>query len=671
MRKTVLPFAVSFVLLMFMASCSPSKSTVTEEETPIPVLEEGDTAHFTLLQTTDVHHHVVGTGPSASYATENDTTQGGYSRIAGNIYIIRAQNEEAGIPTVLVDSGDYFMGTVYDMSLGKSPAALNYFESMDYDAITIGNHELDYGPTPLANFFNLAVGAGPVSRFNVPVIASNMVTNGHAGMEALKTAGVIKDSLIKTLDNGLKVGIIGLLGKSAASDAPVKAPLTFTNDLSDDAVVQAIQAKVDAVRAAGAHVVIALSHSGITDPNGTPGGDDVTLAQKVTGIDIIASGHNHEMTDDVVTVGNTKIICAGRYGENLARLDVTVTIGGAITVAPQDNQAIDSDVTIFGVMQIFLVGALDSAINQALAAGGLPAVNDIVAGTNSANMPIPEGPGETGIGNLCADSLRYLLGASGAQYTLGIVPNGVIRNGYALGQQISFADIYNTLPLGMTLDEDNQNIPGYPLVLIHLNPTSIRNLCQLAAYTILANNDAAMAQLANPAHPMHAMYPILLNLKEDYYLNFSGMSYTYGAGFSVQESAVKLFSATDFSCQAVTDVTLDLIPDAAYIPCVVDLYTALIFLDPSLQNLLAAAALPVTPKVLSGQNYVDLSMANVLTARLDRDAETAGVQEVKEWMALLQFVTRPTAQGGLNSLIPDAKYGTTALSSVNASRVNP
>lgn len=669
MRKTVLPFAVFLVFLLSMMSCSSSDDTDL-------ALKDGDTVQFTLLQTTDVHHHVVGTGPSASYATENDTTKGGYSRIASKILAIRAQNDAAKIPTVLVDSGDYFMGTVYDMSLGKSPAALNYFESMDYDAITIGNHELDYGPTPLAGFFNLAIGAGPVSRFNVPVIASNMVTSddaedtGDDGLEALKSSGVIKDSLIKTLDNGLKVGIIGLLGKSAASDAPVKAPLTFTNDLSDNAVVQAIQAKVDAVRAAGAHVVIALSHSGITDPDGTPGGDDVTLAQKVTGIDIIASGHNHEMTGDVVTVGNTKIICAGRYGENLARLDVAVTIGGAINVE-LTNYPIDSDVAIFGVMQMFLVGALDSAINQALAAGGLPAVNDIVAGTNSANMPIPEGPGETGIGNLCADSLRYLLGNTAATYTLGIVPNGVIRNGYALGQQISFADIYNTLPLGMTLDPANQNIPGYPLVLIHLDPASIRNLCQLAAYTILANNDAAMAQLANPAHPMHAMYPILLNLKEDYYLNFSGMSYTYGAGFAVTETAVKLFNRQDFSCQAVTATTLDLIPDGAYIPCVVDLYTALIFLDPSLQNLLAAAALPVTPKVLSGQNYVDLSMANVLTARLDRDAETADVQEVKEWMALLQFVTTPTAQGGLNSLIPDTKYGTAALSSANASRVNP
>lgn len=667
MRKFFLMFVVPSLLWLFLTACSSNDEKAG--------LEDGDVVHFTLLQTTDVHHHAVGTGPSASYAGENDTTQGGYSRLARKIMDIRTAKGAIGIPTMLVDSGDYFMGTVYDMSLGESPAALNFFAFMGYDAITIGNHELDYGPTPLANFFNLAIGDGPVSGFTVPVIASNMVTDdtedtGDDGLEALKSSGVIKDSLIKTLDNGLKVGIIGLLGKSAASDAPVKAPLTFTNDLSDNAVVAEIQSKVNAVRAAGAHVVIALSHSGITDPNGTPGGDDVTLAQKVTGIDIIASGHNHEMTDAVVTVNGTKIICAGRYGENLAQLDVEVTIGGSVS-ATLINNSIDSSLIPSTVIQVLLVGALDSGISEVLVANGLPAVNDIIAETDSDNLGLPEGRGETGIGNLCADSLRYLLGTSGAPYALSIVANGVIRNGYALDQEISFADIYNTLPLGMTLDPANQTIPGYPLVVIYLNPESIRNMCQLAAYTILAGDEATMAQLANPEHPMHAMYPILLNLKEDYYLNFSGLSYTYGAGFAVAESAVKLFNTTDFSCQAVTGTALDVLPDATLIPCVVDLYTALMFLDPTLQGLLTAAELPISPKVKVGIDYVALSYANVLGARIDRDAGTEGVQEVKEWMALLQFVTNPAVAGGLDGEIPDALYGADALASANASRVNP
>lgn len=665
MRKHVLSYALSLVLLLTMAACSPSDNTVTqEEETPIPVLEAGDTVHFTLLQTTDVHHHAVGTGPSASYGEENDTTLGGYSRLARKILTIRAMNEALDRPTLLVDSGDYFMGTVYDMSLASSPAALMFFESMDYDAITIGNHELDYGPIPLAGFFSLAIGEYPVSKFNVPVIASNMVTHGNVEINALKTAGVIKDSLIRTLDNGLKVGIIGLLGESAASDAPVKEPLTFTNDLDNNAVVTEIQAKVNALRASGAHVVIALSHSGIKDPDGTPSGDDVTLAQKVTGIDIIASGHDHEMTGEVVTVNGTKIICAGRYGENLAQLEVDVTIGGAVN-ATLINNTIDSDLVQFGFVQVFLVGALDAGINEAIVAKGLPEVNDIVAGTNSNNMAIPAGPAETGIGNLAADSIRYLLGGAQGNPSIAIVSNGVIRNGYALGQQISFADIYNTLPLGMTPDPVNQTIPGYPLVMIYLDKVSIRNLCQLAAYTLAAHNPTFMGYLHSISHPM---YGILLNLKSDYYLNFSGVRYTHGADYSVAEADVALYGYADFSCQNAAGTPISVLPSP--IPCVLDLYTVLMFLDPAMQVLLTQADLTITPMVMTGGGLAALSQANVLSARLDRDTGTAGIQEVKEWMGLLQFVTNPTAQAGLNSLIADSKYGSAALATGNASRVN-
>ena len=661
MRRHALAYLFLFVLALFLTACSSSDDSV-------PVLETGDTVHFTLLQTTDVHHHAVGTGPSATYGTANDTTQGGYSRLARQILTVRGVNDAMGVPTVLVDSGDYFMGTVYDMSLGSSPAALMFFESMNYDAITIGNHELDYGPTPLAGFFSLAIGDGPVSKFNVPVIASNMVTDagvsatGDDGLEVLKAAGVIRGSLVLTLDNGLKVGILGLLGEKAASDAPIKSPLTFTNDLATPAVVAAIQAKVDALRADGAHVVIALSHSGITDPDGTPAGDDVDLANAVTGIDIIASGHEHEMTPDVVTVNGTRIICAGRYGENLAQLDMTVTVGTGVTAATLTNNAIDSDITEFGFTQVYLVGALNAGINAALLANGLPGVNDIVAFTDSDNVEIPTGPGETGIGNLAADSLRYCLAGAGGNPSLAVVANGVIRNGYADNQQISFADIYNTLPLGMTLDPLNQNIPGYPLVMVYMDQASIISLCNLAAKTIAAHDPVFMAYLlANDI----ASYGLLLNLKGDYYLNLSGVRYTYAANYSVDPGSVSLYGYADFSCQGPTTVL-----GAGSIPCVLDLYTALMFLDPSMQGLLTAAGLSINPMVMGGSGLVALASSNVLTARLDRDTETAGVQEVKEWMALLQFVTNTTAESGLNSIISDSKYGSTALATGNPSRVN-
>jgi hypothetical protein len=201
--------------------------------------------------------------------------------------------------------------------------------------------------------------------------------------------------------------------------------------------------------------------------------------------------------------------------------------------------------------------------------------------------------------------------------------------------------------------------------MIYLDKVSIRNLCQLAAYTLAAHNPTFMGYLHSISHPM---YGILLNLKSDYYLNFSGVRYAHGADYSVAEADVSLYGYADFSCQNAAGTPISVLPSP--IPCVLDLYTALMFLDPSMQGLLTQASLTINPMVMTGGGLVALSPANVLSARLDRDTGTAGIQEVKEWMGLLQFVTNPTAQAGLNSLIADSKYGSAALATGNASRVN-
>lgn len=680
------------VMALFLFACSPSEDPIQDDTVVIPELDDGDTVQFTLIQTTDVHHHVVGTGPSATYGTDSDSTEGGYSRIARAIATIRATKKARGIPTVLVDSGDYFMGTVYDMSLGESPAALNFFETMNYDAITIGNHELDYGPAALGGFYYLALGeylSIGVSKFNVPVVASNMLTDQAEGtdddyLEGLYLAGVIKGSQIITLSNGLKVGILGFLGESAEADAPLADPLEFINDLTSADVnarlgmteAAYIQSVVNTLRAQ-VDVVIALSHSGIINPNsGDPSGDDMTLAETISGIDIIASGHWHQMTDDVIVdpVNGTRIICAGSYGENVAQLDVTVTVGTGVTAATLENNGIDSDLVEYGPVQIYLVGQLDAGINDALVENGLPEVNDILALTDSDNLALPEEPGETGIGNLASDSLRALLG--GQSLAMSIVANGVIRNGYAQGQYISFADIYNALPLGMTPDEDNQTIPGYPLLMLYFDSTSIRSLCQLSAFVIAAQGN-----------------PALSALKSDYYLNFSGIQYSYGSMFyDVDASDINLYGATDFTCSSAPYAPLAAI-GPAHIPCVVDLYTALVFLSDDMQTLITGLngyiayvnatygqTIPyivIEPKInvgtLIAPDYVDLTEEYVLDdhVRLDMYSGVDGVQEVKEWMALYQFIQNlPQVPDSTLYLIPDAVYGSDALGSVNASRVN-
>ena len=181
-----------------------------------------------------------------------------------------------------------------------------------------------------------------------------------------------------------------------------------------------IQSKVDALRnTEGVQVVIALSHSGITDPNGTPTGDDITLAQNITGIDIIASGHEHQMTNTVIPVVNgshtSYIICAGANGTNLAQLDFVVDKKTKkLTAAPVLTNHPITD-AIAGDSQInTLVQAMNTSINTILSSFGTT-LSDIIA-TSSLDLGFPSSAQEFGLGNLLADAVRYVGTQNGEVY---------------------------------------------------------------------------------------------------------------------------------------------------------------------------------------------------------------------------------------------------------------
>ncbi len=671
--KKICALIFSVIMVITISGCSDSHNSSPAEASP-PLLSAGDTVSFTLLQTTDVHHRASGTGSSITYSPGDgidnsgtdgtDQTQGGYARLTAKIAQLRLAGMAQGIPSLLVDSGDFLMGTVYDLTLGEMPAAFYFMEFMAYDAVTIGNHEFDYGPAGLAMILNNAVGEDGTG-FTVPIIATNMKTDGIAGtdddgVEAFVAAGVIRDMMVKTLDNGLKVGIIGLLGNTAENDAPLAPPVTFNHDYAF------IQQQVDYLKdEMGAHIVVALSHSGITDPNGTPGGDDVTLAQNVTGIDIIASGHEHQMTGDVVLENGTRIICAGNYGKNLAQLDVTVEIGNGVTDAALINHDIDDSTSGDSSMD-YLMGMIDAGINEVLVAELGFEMNTVIAGSGSDNLAKPHGADESGMGNLVADSLRYMLG--GMDGVIGIVANGVVRNGFDFGQQVTFADMYSVLPLGMTMDSAQQDVPGYPLMQVNLTGAHIKNMCQLNAYVTASQDADFLAMLSGSGDPaLMGLAYALSNLQTDYYLNVSGIQYAHfdaSGGYTVVPGSVKIYNGMDFSCQFPA---MDIDDETMY-PCVFDIYMFLIVQSDELQFLLGELGLPITPLDNMGE---PVTVENMLDSRLDRDLEADGIQEVKEWMAFLTFLTADPEAGGFeNYVIPDANYGKTALESGDSSRVN-
>ena len=76
---------------------------------------------------------------------------------------------------------------------------------------------------------------------------------------------------------------------------------------------------VDEVRAQGAECVVCLSHNGFDV--------DKSMASKVTGIDVILSGHTHDALPEPVLVGETIIVASGSNGKFVSRVDLDIQNG--------------------------------------------------------------------------------------------------------------------------------------------------------------------------------------------------------------------------------------------------------------------------------------------------------------------------------------------------------
>jgi 2',3'-cyclic-nucleotide 2'-phosphodiesterase (5'-nucleotidase family) len=502
---------------------------------------------ITILQTTDLHDHANGAGHvglDVDPATATSTT-GAYSRIASYVNFVRAT---AGHPVILVDSGDWTMGTLYDLTLASRPLALYFLTSMKYDAVTLGNHEFDYTPRGLAGMLAAAKSS---FNFQTPIVASNMSLGGNTDLAPFYGSGkAIQPAYVETLPNGMKVGFIGLMGEEAAIDAPASAPVTFT-PLSSS--YGAIQSMVDDLRKKqGAQLVIALSHSG-TDASGNSG-EDIALARHVSGIDVIASGHTHTPLSTAHAVPNgtwtTQLIDAGAFGTNVARLDLAVqrTAAGTVTgtTAANFENVSMTDASLAtkraGLKADPVTTALVSATDQQLNATLAPLLSQFFADFSATNLgkgiyhPVGVAAQDmvsndrnpvlspNGLGNLAADSVRNVpnaviaktLAAVGGNpanlpgydftpYQLGVVPTGVLRATLPANVPLTFADIYNVLPLGISPDSTQLLPIGYPLISTYLDPADVK---KIAALQLVGQSNL---------------------VSSSYYLNISGIQYTLKA----------------------------------------------------------------------------------------------------------------------------------------------
>lgn len=233
---------------------------------------------------------------------------------------VRAEKPDA----LLVDAGDVFSGTLYFNEF-KGQADLEFMNIMGYDVMTFGNHEFDLGSSPeghkaLADFIKAA---------KFPFVSSNVNFSKDPSLQGLFSDlisskpenGKIYNGIVKEI-NGQKVGFFGL---TTAETADIASP----GEVKFEDYLKEAEKAVKAFEDMGINKIVAVTHIGYDDDAAID--NDLELAAKVDGIDVIIGGHSHTRLEKPVVINKdengaakntTLIVQAYQYNEYLGTLDV-------------------------------------------------------------------------------------------------------------------------------------------------------------------------------------------------------------------------------------------------------------------------------------------------------------------------------------------------------------
>jgi 5'-nucleotidase len=396
---------------------------------------------FTILHTNDLHSNFIGLSPALDYkpfSTGTDKTLGGYARLAA--LIRRRKEARQGLGAVLIlDDGDYSMGTAFGGAIRETGAELQLLSRMGYDAITFGNHEFDFGPDGLGQSIRVAAKAGHVP----PVVASNTNFDGKdatlADLQRLAKDGVIRRHLV--IERGsVRFGIFGLLGKEA---------LVYTNGgaASFPDAIETAKDMVNVLREKEkVDVVICLSHGGVArgkDGKFT-GGDDLRVTEAVPGIDVVISGHSHTALKEAIIVNGRTPVQAGKYGQNLGELVITMD-GGKLTVESYQLHPIDDTIAGDRAIADEIDGYKKTVTRVVFAARGYSIDQPLAVAPRDLPNTFTDIAAGTPLANLVTDSFRKATKAD-----IAITANALMRAGLTRGKSgvQTVYDVFAVAPLG-------------------------------------------------------------------------------------------------------------------------------------------------------------------------------------------------------------------------------
>lgn len=545
--------------------------------------------HFTILHSNDWQSRLLGFGPNNEYspATINDDdTVGGIARLATLLNERRAAAGEE--PLLLLDGGDFTMGTLFHTVAREMGSELRLMSELGYDAAVIGNHEFDFRPAGLAAMISAAHRAKGEAL--VPLLSSNMRfdpgNKADDSLQAHADAGrILPYKLIER--GGIRFGLFGLLGNNAVAVSPMIKPVTFADP------VATARETVARLREEGAEVVILLSHMGVTQQaDGGWRGEEVELVEQVPGIDIVVGGHSHvALPQPVLVGGRTPVVQAGSEIQYLGELRMALGDDGVPRVRDYRlhavNDSIVGDATITTQVEDFKQVVSERMLT--------PKGYRFAQPLAKVDQRLGRDFSEHALANLVTDALRHAVDAD-----LAFTGNGTIRDDLLKGRNgvQGVSDLFRIAPLGIGEFDDE---PGYPMIKAYVNAREIKSLLEvlLLAYQ--------------------------LRDSDSYYPRVSGIRFSYNP-WRVPFDRVSRIEIGDphggYRDLDLDDTRLYSIGATSYVG-------SFTWLVPSLTK----GLLDVIPKDADGR-----PLPRIEDAIVDQDPDKEGVQELKEWQALLDHI---------------------------------
>ncbi|MFH6598770.1 bifunctional UDP-sugar hydrolase/5'-nucleotidase [Ectopseudomonas khazarica] len=544
---------------------------------------------FTILHSNDWQSRLLGFGPNNEYspATPNDDeTVGGVARLAT---LLRQRRSAAGEEAVLLlDGGDFTMGTLFHTISREMGSELRLMSELGYDAAVIGNHEFDFRPAGLAAMISAAHKVEGDAL--LPLLSSNMrfdpASKADDSLQAHFEAGrILPYKLIER--GGIRFGLFGLLGNNAVAVSPMIQPLMFADP------VATARETVAKLREEGAEVVILLSHMGVTQQaDGSWRGEDVELVEQVPGIDIVVGGHSHvALPQPVLVNGHTPVVQAGSEIQYLGELRMTLGDDGVTQVRDYRLHPIDDrlagDEVITAQVEDFKQVVSERMLNPRGYRFDQPLAK--------VDQRLGRDFSDHTLANLVTDALRHAVDAD-----LAFTGNGTIRDDLIKGRHgvQDVSDLFRIAPLGIGQFDDE---PGYPMIKAYVSAREIKSLLEvlLLAYQ--------------------------LRDSDSYYPRVSGVRFTYNP-WRVPFDRVSRIEIGD-PVKGYRDLDLD--DTRLYSIGATSYVGSFTWLVPDLTK----GLLDVIPKNAAGR-----PLPRIEDAIVDQEPNTPGVQELKEWQALLDHI---------------------------------